>query len=85
MLRKIHTTRRLGLRASRGREYMRLGSSRKSRTGSKPLKFFWITPSLVPMLPSHGDGKRKKRRRRRRWLCEAANKAGGRREEKRGK
>lgn len=50
-LRKIHTTSRLGLRASRGSEYSRLGSSRKSRSGSKPLRFFWITPSRVPMLP----------------------------------
>ena len=72
-LRKIHTIRRLGLRASSGREYRRLGSSRKSRTGSKPLRFFWITPSLVPMLPSHGGGRKKRRRRR----SGAANKVGG--------
>lgn len=54
----------MGLRASRGSEYRRLGSSRKSRTGSKPLRFFWITPSLVPMLASQGDGRKKRRRRK---------------------
>lgn len=56
-LRKIHTTSRLGLSASRGSEYSRLGSNRKSRTGSTPLRFFWITPSLVPTLPSHRGGR----------------------------
>ncbi|MEQ2209982.1 hypothetical protein XENOCAPTIV_006819, partial [Xenoophorus captivus] len=70
MLRKIHTTSRLGLRANSGREYMRLGSSRRSRIGSKPLRFFWITPSLVPTLPSRGargekSGKEVERQKRR--------------------
>lgn len=56
MLRKIHTTSRLGLSASSGSEYKRLGSRCKSRTGSRPLRFFWITPSLVPTLPNPPEG-----------------------------
>lgn len=53
-LRNIQTNSRLGLRANRGSEYSRLGSSRKSRIGNKPLRFFWSTPSLVPLLPEEG-------------------------------
>lgn len=53
-LRNIQTSSRLGLRANRGSEYRRLGSSRKSRIGNKPLRFFWSTPSLVPLLPEEG-------------------------------
>lgn len=61
MLRKNQSTSRLGLSASRGSEYSRLGSKRTSRTGSSPLRFFWITPSLVPMLPQQGQGAREER------------------------
>lgn len=50
MLRKSHTISRLGLRASKGMEQRRLGSSLKSRMGTRPLKFFWVTTSRVPML-----------------------------------
>lgn len=53
-LRNIQTNSRLGLRANRGSEYRRLGSRRKSRIGNKPLRFFWSTPSLVPLLPEEG-------------------------------
>lgn len=50
-LRSIQTSSRLGLSASRGSEYSRLGSRRRSRRGSKPLRFFCSTPSRVPLLP----------------------------------
>lgn len=50
MLRKSHTISKLGLRASKGMEQRRLGSSLKSRTGTRPLKFFCVTTSRVPML-----------------------------------
>lgn len=59
MLSRSHSSSRLGLRASRGSEYSRLGSSRRSRTGSTPLRFFWSSPSLVPALGEGGgeDGR----------------------------
>lgn len=50
MLRKSHTISKLGLRANKGMEQRRLGSSLKSRMGARPLKFFWVTTSRVPML-----------------------------------
>lgn len=50
MLRKSHTISKLGLRANKGMEQRRLGSSLKSRMGTRPLKFFWVTTSRVPML-----------------------------------
>lgn len=49
-LRKSHAISKLGLRASKGMEQRRLGSSLKSRVGTRPLKFFWVTTSRVPML-----------------------------------
>lgn len=69
MLRKSHTISRLGLRANKGIEQRRLGSSLKSRMGTRPLKFFWVTTSRVPMLwkgkswekgKEKGKGKKKK-------------------------
>lgn len=62
MLRKSHTISRLGLRANKGMEQRRLGSSLKSRMGTRPLKFFWVTTSRVPMLwkgKKLGERKRK--------------------------
>lgn len=50
MLRKSHTISKLGLRANRGMEQRRLGSSLRSRMGTRPLKFFCVTTSRVPML-----------------------------------
>lgn len=66
MLRKSHTISKLGLRANKGMEQRRLGSSLKSRMGTRPLKFFWVTTSRVPMLwkgKSLGERKRKRQRK----------------------
>lgn len=68
MLRKSHTISRLGLRANKGMEQRRLGSSLKSRMGTRPLKFFWVTTSRVPMLwkgKSWEKGKEKGKRKER--------------------
>lgn len=63
MLRKSHTISKLGLSANKGMEHRRLGSSLKSRMGTRPLKFFWVTTSRVPML---WKGKRLGERKRKR-------------------
>lgn len=71
MLRKSHTISKLGLSANKGREQRRLGSSLKSRMGTRPLKFFWVTTSRVPMLwkgksweKGKERGKRKERKKK---------------------
>lgn len=63
ILRQSHTISKLGLRASKGMEQRRLGSSLKSRMGTRPLKFFWVTTSRVPMLwKGRRLGERKRKR-----------------------
>lgn len=72
MLRKSHTISKLGLRASKGMEQRRLGSSLKSRTGTRPLKFFCVTTSRVPMLWKGrrlGERKRKRENKEKRDTC----------------
>lgn len=62
MLRKSHTISKLGLRANRGMEQRRLGSSLRSRMGTRPLKFFCVTTSRVPMLWKGKVGRKEKKR-----------------------